>query len=78
MSTTLVLALAAVIAAVLPLTGEEGGFAPHTVVGALLGLVPWALVAGGVRVAPWLFCCSPSPPACSSSPPATTRAACSR
>jgi len=28
----------------------------RTVVFALLGLVPWALVAGGVRLSPWVFC----------------------
>ena len=35
--------------------GEDGAFRALTVIGALAGLVPWALVAGGVRLPPWLF-----------------------
>ncbi len=61
-STTLVMAIAAVIAALLTLTGEEGAFAPLTLACALLGLVPWALVAGGVRLRPWLFLVLAVPP----------------
>jgi signal transduction histidine kinase len=62
LSTTLLLSLAAVAAALLTLTGEEGAFQPLTLVGALAGLVPWALVAGGVRVPPWLFLVLAVPP----------------
>src|SRR5215207_2725547 len=35
--------------------GEDDALAPLTVSCSLLGLVPWALVAGGIRLAPWLF-----------------------
>jgi signal transduction histidine kinase len=55
-STTLLMALAAVGAALLPILGEHDGMQASTVVFALLGLVPWALVVGGVRLSPWLFC----------------------
>ncbi|MEJ7561478.1 MAG: histidine kinase [Ilumatobacteraceae bacterium] len=49
-STTLVLPLAAVAAALIAIFGEDDSFGAVTVVGALAGLVPWALVAGGVRI----------------------------
>ena len=55
-STTLLMALAGVGAALLPILGEHDGMQATTVVFALLGLVPWALVAGGVRLSPWVFC----------------------
>jgi signal transduction histidine kinase len=55
-STTLLMALAGVGAALLPIFGEHDGMRATTVVFALLGLVPWALVAGGVRLSPWVFC----------------------
>lgn len=55
LSTTLLLAVASVAAAVIAVTGEEGAFTPLTVACALAGLVPWALVAGGVRLPPWAF-----------------------
>ena len=55
-STTLLLALAAVGAALLSIFGEHAGLQATTVICALLGLVPWALVAGGVRLSPWAFC----------------------
>ena len=55
-STTLLMALAGVGAALLPILGEHDGTQATTIVFALLGLVPWALVAGGVRLSSWLFC----------------------
>src|SRR5215207_8954133 len=54
-STTLLLALAAVGAALLSIFGEQAGLQATTIICALLGLVPWALVAGGVRLSPWAF-----------------------
>jgi signal transduction histidine kinase len=54
-STTLLLALAAVGAALLSIFGEHAGFQATTMICALVGLVPWALVAGGVRLSPWAF-----------------------
>lgn len=50
MPTTLVLSLAAVAAALVAIFGSDDSFTPLTVGAALAGLVPWALVAGGVRV----------------------------
>jgi len=48
--TTLVLSLAAIAAALVAIFGSDDSFTPVTVAAALAGLVPWALVAGGVRV----------------------------
>jgi signal transduction histidine kinase len=62
LSTTLVLSVAAVAVALVAMFGEEGAFTPLTVTCALLGLVPWALVAGGVRVTSWLFLLLAVPP----------------
>ena len=59
----MLLSLAAVAAAVVTLFGEDGAFRLSTVIGALAGLVPWALVAGGVRLHPWLFAALSVPPA---------------
>ena len=55
LSTTLLLAAASVAMALVAMFGETGSFTALTVAGALAGLVPWALVAGGVRVPPPLF-----------------------
>jgi len=55
LSTTTLLALAAVVAALVTMLGEDGAFDPLTVTCSLAGLVPWALVAAGVRVRPWTF-----------------------
>lgn len=49
-STTLVLSLAAVAAALIAIFGSDDSFTSVTVGAALVGLVPWALVAGGLRV----------------------------
>ena len=54
-STTLLMSLAAVGVAVLAMVAEANAFTPTNVIAALAGLVPWALVAGGVDVPPWLF-----------------------
>lgn len=54
-SATLVMAGAAVAAALVAMFGERGAFSPLTVAAALAGLVPWALVAGGVRLPPAAF-----------------------
>ena len=50
LSATLLMSAAAVVAAAIAMFGEAGTFSGVTVLGALAGLVPWALVAGGVRV----------------------------
>lgn len=55
LSTTTVMAVAAAGAALIAIFGEPDAFGPVTVVMALLGLVPWALEAGGVRLRPELF-----------------------
>lgn len=49
------MALAAVGAALIAMFGEDDSFTPVTVAFALIGLVPWAFEAGGVRVPPLLF-----------------------
>jgi signal transduction histidine kinase len=53
--TTMVLAVAAVGTALIAIFGEDDSFSALTVIGALAGLVPWALLAGGVRIPTWLF-----------------------
>ena len=63
LSTTLVLASTAVGAALVAIFGSDGSVNATTVVAAVLGLVPWALVAGGVHVGPvpfflWSFACA--------------------
>ena len=55
LSTTTVMAIAAGAAALVAMFGAEGSFTMTTVTFALAGLVPWALVAGGVRVPPAVF-----------------------
>lgn len=50
LATTLVLPLAAVAMALVAIFGEGVSFGAPTVAGALAGLVPWALIAGGVRL----------------------------
>ena len=62
LSTTLLLSLAAVGAALVAIFGEKHGFSYRFVVYALLGLVPWALVAGGVRLRPATFALLGLPP----------------
>lgn len=54
-SATLLMALAAGGAALVAMFGESGAFTMLTVACALAGLVPWALVAGDVRVPPVVF-----------------------
>ena len=53
--TTLCLALAAVVAGGMSLFGESDSFSMLTVVCALAGLLPWALVVGGVELRSWQF-----------------------
>ena len=53
--TTILLALAAVGTALIAMFGEDDSFTALTAVSALAGLVPWALLAGGVRIPTWLF-----------------------
>lgn len=55
LSTTMVMSIAAVCAALIAIFGDKQSFSWVTVGFALAGLVPWALEAGGVRVRPWLF-----------------------
>jgi signal transduction histidine kinase len=52
LSTTTVMAIAAVAAALIVIFGEKSPLGAVTVVGALLGLVPWALEVGEVRLRP--------------------------
>lgn len=53
--TTLWLALAAVAAAGMAMFGESNSLSLLTIVCALAGLVPWALVVGGVELRSWQF-----------------------
>lgn len=53
--TTLVLAAASVPAALVAIFAVPGKGGALTVAGSLVGLVPWALVAGGVRLRPPVF-----------------------
>ena len=53
--TTILLALAAIGAALIAMFGEDDSFTTLSMVSALAGLVPWALLAGGVRIPTWLF-----------------------
>ncbi len=62
LSTTLLLSLAAVGAALVAIFGEKQGFTAITVACALAGLLPWALVAGGVRLRPAVFALLGLPP----------------
>lgn len=62
LSTTLLMSLGALAVAVLALVAEPDEFDATTVVCALVGLVPWALVTGGVRVPAWLFTLLAVPP----------------
>jgi signal transduction histidine kinase len=55
LSTTVVLALAAVCGALVAIFGDKYHVSSITVAAALVGLVPWALIAGGVRMPPLLF-----------------------
>lgn len=55
LSTTMVMSIAAVVAALIAIFGDKQSFSWVTVGFAFAGLVPWALEAGGVRVRPWLF-----------------------
>jgi signal transduction histidine kinase len=55
LSTTMVMSIAALGAALIAIFGDKQSFSWVTVAFALAGLLPWALEAGGVRVRPWLF-----------------------
>ncbi len=55
LSTTLVMSLAAVAAALIAIFGDREAFSGLTVAFALTGLLPWALEAGGVRLHPLAF-----------------------
>lgn len=55
LATTTVMAIAAAGAALIAIFGQGDSFTAITVAFALASLVPWALVAGGVRLAPVLF-----------------------
>ncbi len=51
----MVMAIASIGAALIAIFGDKDAFSALTVACALLGLVPWALVAGGVRLHPLMF-----------------------
>jgi signal transduction histidine kinase len=53
--TTLWLALAAVVAGAMSMFGESDSFSMLTIFCALAGLLPWALVVGGVELRSWQF-----------------------
>lgn len=53
--TTVLLSVAAVGAALIAVFGESGAFTALGVASALVGLLPWALVAGGVQLPPAVF-----------------------
>ena len=53
--TTLWLALAAVVAGALAMFGDKDSVSMLTAVCVLLGLIPWALVVGGVELRSWQF-----------------------
>ena len=55
LSTTVVMSLAAVAAALIAIFGDKAGLGSITVTFALVGLVPWALDAGGVHLHPLAF-----------------------
>jgi signal transduction histidine kinase len=61
-TTTVLLAVASVGAAVIAIFGEKGGICPWVIGSALAGLVPWALVAGGVALPPTWFALMAMPP----------------
>ncbi len=52
---TVVMFIAATCAALIAMFGDRGAFSALTVTFALVGLLPWALEAGGVRLAPVIF-----------------------
>lgn len=54
-STTVVMSFAAIAAALIAMFGQPDAATGPTVLAALVGLVPWALMAGGVRLWQWLF-----------------------
>jgi signal transduction histidine kinase len=49
------MSIAAVCAALISMAGDKNAFSSVTLVAALLGLVPWALEAGGVTLSPFTF-----------------------
>ncbi|MEJ7725022.1 MAG: histidine kinase [Ilumatobacteraceae bacterium] len=55
--TTVIVAIAAVAMTLVAIFGHGERFTPLTVTASLAGLVPWALLVGGVRVPPLLFAC---------------------
>jgi signal transduction histidine kinase len=54
-STTVLLGIAAIGMALIAIFGQAGTFTAPTVAGALVGLLPWALVVGGIELPPWSF-----------------------
>lgn len=53
--TTLAMAASAVAAALITIFGDKQGAGAATMACALVGLLPWALLAGGVRIHPLVF-----------------------
>lgn len=49
-SNTTVMGLAALVAALIAMFGEQDAFGAFTIAASLVGLVPWALLAGGIHV----------------------------
>jgi signal transduction histidine kinase len=62
-SVTIALAIAAACGALIAIFGDKSGLGPVTIGGALIGLAPWALDAGGVRINPVVFLVSTIVPA---------------
>lgn len=54
-STTVSMSIAAVCAALISMAGDKNAFSSVTLVAALVGLVPWALEAGGLTLSPVTF-----------------------
>jgi signal transduction histidine kinase len=54
-STTVVMSIAAVCAALISMAGDTDAFSTVTLVAALVGLVPWAVEAGGLTLSPGVF-----------------------
>ncbi len=54
-ASTLILCAAAAVMVIVAIVGEPSASSPLSVVALLVGLIPWALIAGGVRVPLWAF-----------------------
>ena len=54
-ASTLILCAAAAVMVIVAIVGEPSANSPLSVVALLVGLIPWALIAGGVRVPLWAF-----------------------